>query len=437
MLEIWRNPSRPAALTLSGHRPAGPPAESERGPGSRTFLIAALFALLAVGCGEAEDADGTRPVGVRDSAGITVVENAAGAIAAAERWSLSERPVVEVGGADGGSDALYAVREGFLRSEGGYVVGNAGHPNIHIYSADGTLHATAGRPGEGPGELRSLQLVDALEADSIVAYDPGLRRFSVFDPGGGFVRSTRLDAPSFAGHPFPQGVWAAKDRTLLGYSRAVGAPGVTGAYLDSATYVATALDGSEVDSIGRFPSSEMVALVEGSSVTGSPVPFGRRAGLALSRTGFWFGASDRWTLEHRSIDGTLQRVVRLERPLRPVTSDALDRMRERRLERVGDQLRPRMERAFELAPRRETMPAYDRIHVAGDGDLWVREYTPPWAESASWIVFAEDGRVRATVETPASFELLDVRGDRALIVRRDELDVEYVGIYSVGQDTDP
>ncbi len=77
----------------------------------------------------------------------------------------------------------------------------------------------------------------------------------------------------------------------------------------------------------------------------------------------------------------------------------------------------------------DTRPAYGRLLVDADGDLWAAEYSRYPFPPAQWTVFDPDGRLLGTVDTPERFDLQQVGPDWVLGVWRDPLGVEYVRRY--------
>jgi hypothetical protein len=74
-----------------------------------------------------------------------------------------------------------------------YMIANDGSYELREYDARGQLVRSVGGGGEGPGEFRSI---DALlpAADTVIAFDRQLRRFSRFSPTGQFLSSITLEA---------------------------------------------------------------------------------------------------------------------------------------------------------------------------------------------------------------------------------------------------
>ena len=80
----------------------------------------------------------------------------------------------------------------------------------------------------------------------------------------------------------------------------------------------------------------------------------------------------------------------------------------------------------------EVRPAHGEVFADRDGNLWVSQWRPPGDTSAiAWWVFGLDGALRATIETPARWRLLDAGRGYVLALEHDEYGVAYVRMYRV------
>jgi hypothetical protein len=86
---------------------------------------------------------------------------------------------------------------------------------LHFIDLTNRSVRTVGRPGEGPGEFRSIRAFGAIR-DSIAVYDLALRRLSIITPALSFARTTPLHAyPPFVGVRRRNNVLLAVDEGLL------------------------------------------------------------------------------------------------------------------------------------------------------------------------------------------------------------------------------
>jgi hypothetical protein len=81
---------------------------------------------------------------------------------------------------------------------GRYWASFAGDGVPRVYTSQGTPIGTIGRIGDGPGEYRSVLAVIPV-ADSVLLFDPVLRRMTVVDSGLNAVRSVPIQGQVFSG----------------------------------------------------------------------------------------------------------------------------------------------------------------------------------------------------------------------------------------------
>jgi hypothetical protein len=391
-----------------------------------------LFATATATCGP-PGADGTATV--RDSAGVAIVENPATAGADGSVWRLSEAPTLDIGTLDGAEEDQLVRVSGVVRlADGRIVVGNGGSFELRFYDADGQFLTTVGREGEGPGEFAGLGMVALFAGgDSIGVYDWRLRRVSVFDVDGTFVRSYPLHfaqgSPSAVG-PFEDGRWLCRTGGSF-------RPGeVAEVWRDTAAYYVFGSDGTLQDSLFAQPWWEMfVQRVGGSSFRARSLPFARGSAHAVYDHGFWTGITDRYEITRYAPDGTPEVIVRKDHnPLR-VTAETLEASKAEALTFATDvNVRRETERMYAEAPIAETMPAFSALAVDADGRLWVAEYMPPGADRQEWTVFDADGRIVGAATMPQDFRVRQIGRDFVVGTWMDELDVEHVRMYELIRD---
>jgi hypothetical protein len=160
----------------------------------RTLLaLASTFALGACG----GDSRGAPEVGnTMDTTGAFPVFYAR---TPAAQWRAELES--ELGAEPDGGSAFGGVRSVALAPSGTIAVLDHRTPQILAFTADGTPNGSWGRAGAGPGEYRRPYSV-AFLGDSLLLFDPGLSRITLFDhqrrwlrewttppnTGGGFVR---------------------------------------------------------------------------------------------------------------------------------------------------------------------------------------------------------------------------------------------------------
>jgi hypothetical protein len=364
---------------------------------------------------------------VRDSAGITVVENLAPRWKAGEGWRLSEAPLVRIGAIEGESGYLLLGARSALRlGDGTIVVSNTGTEEIRFFDAQGRHLRTAGGKGGGPGEFSNLLWIYALRGDSIVAWDDSPPEIAFFDRGGRFVHSTRPEPPGgVLRGVFPDGsllLAEHHDMTNLrpGYFRA------------PARAYRLNRRGEVVDSLPIFRGTELDYQRGAGYVSFSPPPFGRRTVFAVTGDGFCAGSQDDFELGCFDPGGALHTLMRWPARPRTVTTEHIDRYQRYQLDNLQrESYRSRVEQSLSEYTYPELLPAYGSIVVDGEGNLWVEEYHLDWEETRRWLVFDAEHHMLGTVEMPGDLVVLQIGSDFVLGWTWDDLDVEYVELYEL------
>lgn len=393
----------------------------------KQFVLCLVPILVVVACGGGEA--GVPTASVRDSAGITIVENTGdGTVwAGGEAWVMSERPLLDIGTLEGDEAyQLFQVSDAVRLPDGRVVVANNGSSELRFFDANGRHLLSTGRKGEGPGEFQGLGAV-VLVRDSIAAYDWNLRRVSIFGLDGTFARSFGLQFPS--GSPQPVGTFA-DGRWLCSTNMVFGPGEVSEVRRDTAAYYVFGNDGTLEDSLFATPSWEYYVKGTDRMVMARSLPFGRGLAAATFADGFWAGVTDRYELRRYAPDGTLELVMRKAHTDQPVTDSDIEAYKADALEGIdNDNFRRQTEQMFQEMPIAGTMPAFSSITVDEQGDLWVSEYTAPRTPMRSWTVFDPDGRMLGALDLPADLRVFQIGRDFVLGVWRDDMDVEHVRVY--------
>lgn len=155
--------------------------------------------------------------------------------------------------------------------------------------------------------------------------------------------------------------------------------------------------------------------------------------MALDPAGgaFWSPGD---AFEVRRLDSSLTRVTAIMRypvPARRVaTADRRAFQRYLDAQKHFDRsLRRAVDQAVDSAGFPDVWPAIAELKVAGPGSVWALRAHAIGAPQ-EWDVLTQ-GRHRFTVVAPSRLRVMDVRANRVLGVLTDELDVEYIALYSV------
>ncbi|WP_419167831.1 6-bladed beta-propeller [Candidatus Palauibacter sp.] len=403
-------------------------------PTTRGCLAIRILALTlcSVGCEDtSEDADSGPEVVVRDSAGVSIVENDAPAPDSRLPWEFGTQPSLSIGAVDSGeADQLFQVTDATRLPDGRIVIANSGSNELRAFNADGSHAATWGGRGEGPGEFVSYSptVVASWPGDSIAAVNPWGTRLSLFDADGNHGRDVPLDASLLNvvdllpdGNIFTSGSGGLR-RNMTGSS---------GLVRSNAEWGILDADGTLLASLGEFPGSEFYAIFapDGSLEGGMPHPFGHGTMGAVWGKLVAIGVQDSYEIKAFATDGSLVRTVRRAGDLESPAQADLDEYYARRYADLPDEDRISNLNAVRDMPLVESWPAFSEILSDRAGYLWVREY-----RTAAWTVFDPEGRVQGLIETPPDLRTFEIGEDYILGWVYDELGVEYVQLWSLSRE---
>ncbi len=382
--------------------------------------IACIFLVAACAADDAPER-----VAVRDSAGVTIVENSTLALESAPTWSLSPQPELTIGVLEGDpAYQLHFVGGGALMPDGRIAVLNSGTRELRFYDAAGWHLATVGGDGEGPGEFRGPFGLVRLAGDSLLVWDARLQRLSLFDGGGNFARTITLERavmnPEFLG-AFDDGSVAILDLRLEVPEQGFG--------ISNSTIVRYHVDGSFADSLGAYPWMETGRIGSAENMLVGGRIFAPRSSAAIGRDELWFGTAAEPSVGRYDRTGQLTHIVRWDAGDRTATSSDRDVYLRNRFE---DPTTPAAA-IFRDLPMHERFPAYEQLGVDRSGRLWVKSYRRPGQEGPdTWLVFDPQGALAGRIELPEEMRVLEVaEDDRVLAVVEDELDVQRVVVYTL------
>ena len=403
----------------------------------RNFVLGGWFATavsLAVG-GSALGMDSGLQSVVRDSAGVTIVENENPAAGTRLGWRIGAEPTLSIGAAEGDpAYELFRVADATRLPDGRIVVANAGSAELRMFDASGAHLASWGGQGEGPGEfgLGGPSGVGRWPGDSISASDTPARRVSVFDANGEHGRTFSLPVPYWRLiGVLPDG------KLFVGTVSSFRPP--DGEFPDGVAridleYGIVAADGSDHSTLGTHPGAEWAASAENLSVR--PHPFSRSPIYAVWGDLVVIGANDRYEIRAYTTDGLLARIVRREHDVRRPTRADLDAYHARRYESLSGQERSAALSAVADMALTEAFPAFNTIRVDDLEYLWVEEYRRLGETDRVWTVFDPTGRVLGLLETPPGLRIFEIGPDYLLGATYDELGVEYVQLWPLAR-SDP
>ena len=166
----------------------------------RDSRFALLLAVAA--CTSASDraSGGPRPT-VRDSAGVTIVDNTTVDPATVPRWTVDTAPSLRIGTQEG--DPAYELGSigGVQRLPNGMIVVLNGQGEsafeFRFYDSTGKHIVTHGRRGQGPGEYRWINYFGSVGGDTLIGVDFPNARLIWVSASQGHLRSVRLNEDGF------------------------------------------------------------------------------------------------------------------------------------------------------------------------------------------------------------------------------------------------
>ena len=394
-----------------------------------------ILGVLTAACGGGRGTS-HEPV-VRDSAGVRIVENTGPLWTDDRQWVLSAEPVLTIGASEAEPEyQLYGVHGVSRLSDGRIVLPNTGTQEIRWYTADGTHTIPAGGQGEGPGEFTGLGWLGVLAGDAVVAYDARQRRLSLFDSEGVFVRSSLIEIDRWAAMQYPVFSAVLSDGSLLATGRLIDQQNMAeGPMLVPMAIYRYTQAGEGIDSLFDVPGWEALVVIRRSeqivSMAVTNRPFGRSTRVGGAGDRIFIGTPSTFEIRVHALGGALQSIVRLLRPLEPLTAGEINAYKQWQLELVeSDEALQTRRRELDELDYPSTKPAFGGVLTAdAHGNLWVQGYTATGDEAVEWTVFDRDYRMLGTVEMPPRFAVSWIGDDLVLGVWRDEFDVEYVQGY--------
>ena len=404
--------------------------ESFRGDAMRVVSSLALLpVLLLPACGGDETLP-THPVTERDSAGVRIVEQRGPPAVGFGGWNVEPEPVLTIGGLAAEDDhQVYRVRGAVALTDGSIALANAGSAEIRVYSPAGELLRSEGRRGGGPGEYQSPTIVGRIAGDTLVVGDFQNNRVSLVHPDAGFVRSFAANQDgrvAFARGALDDGTVLMGGGVLFGGDTEV----EEGFSRQETEFHLVDRDGNGRLDLGGYPGPEMLVTVqsagEGALISASSLPFSRNTETAAGGDRLFIGTNDTYEIRRFDALGNLIQILRDLTPPHAVTGEHLDEYARREAEDAEPADRARILSDWESIEPPATFPAFIDLKVDRLGNLWVRDFSLPNDELATWSVFDSAGMPVARLSLPLAFTVAEVGEDYILGVQRDEYEVESV-----------
>ncbi len=346
---------------------------------------------------------------------------AEGAVAAIPEWSLGEAPLLTLGLDESRQDALFGgISDATLLPDDRVSVLERSQYEIRTYDAAGEMLWVAAGRGDGPGELQmalnlshrpdgSLAVSDRITSSVVHFSTEG--SFLRVEPVAGAERHGRILPPFHP--PLTSGV-----APVMGFEQL---PQSDAPFRARVTHRRILLVGADSTFEGpRFETGIYYEFEVDESIHFGDVPF---TGSSISDAGSQFvvAGGGRTIL---LLDGGTVLEIAPPLPATPISEALIEESIA--LQSSANDIKYTRE-AIERVELPDSTPNFDRLAVDGMNRIWVRSFT--LSGPARWAVIDRSGQPLGSVTLPQDAEVLDADGDRLLVQRESELDVEYIEVW--------
>ena len=315
--------------------------------------------------------------------------------------------VMSIGALDGTSEQiLFHTFSGFLDHEDRLFLANGGGPDIREYNDKGVYVSAFGRQGHGPGEFQRLRWIAPLGHDSILVYDGGNVRFSVFDKLGTYGRSFQISEVGLGGKEVTWLDTSPSQNILMAVSTGIQPvtmlkAGESGR--DSVKVIRVSHAGSDPSTLLKIPNRWWQKMPSTDSYEISAISNGPVALIAVSQNVLFYTSNDVPIIDVVGIDGT-----------HPIRWKFVE------MKPTWD---PDVSPEFGLR-------YFDQIVTSTNGQIWVSEALVNDAGQRRWHKLDGEGNRTAVALLPGSVWLWQFVTDSKVLAREvDERGVEYVKLF--------
>lgn len=368
------------------------------------------------------------PVGFasQDSAGIAILVTTGDLTSRRLGWNVSSEPNLVLGDGPDPGEQFFRIRGAAPLPKGGVAVLDGDSRELRFYDAEGNMVSRTGRDGSGPGEFREPRLVPLTSFDSLLVHDQTLRRVTAYAPDGTRLMQTPWPQPGRA----PLGVLGG--RALLERRPPIPVEELqrSGVEIQEPTYLWVDLtSGSEVP-------LRSYAVVRGFTYAPGPgeaypsgrsIPFTALPTAVVTSGGAALTSGNSFEVLQFDGVGNLRRILRVDRPRRPVTRNDIRGVIDLELSESASAIpRSAYAQRFSEMPLPDSMPAFVGLEVDDLGWLWAQLYEWDTRIPTRWVVFAPDGQGRGIISLPPGLTVQHIGADFILGVWIDEDGVEHV-----------
>lgn len=373
---------------------------------------------------------------VEDSSGVRIVTHD---LEPRERsgiqaWELDVAPSVHIDSiARPANPDLHLLTGLAFLGTGELVVGHGSLRELLVFDERGAFVRSIGRTGAGPGEFRSITGPWTTDEGHIVAYDPALRRVSVFDVDGRLVHDVSVPATALS-----------DSARLIWQSFGVTSDGITLLWVDG-----------EPKRAGGIERPDMWVVALDTSGTAWPVG-GARPGLERyvmpqRRDGFLalgvspFAASplvtacgtrvvmadnQAYALTVSDTDGNMAMVLRATVNQRHASDADYGAALRAQFGSDTDVSEEAIAPARMMTPS-GLLPVLRSVHCDAERNIWVEEYPHDSGRWSRVVSFTAAGERRLTFMLPEGLRLLAVQSTAVAVAVKDTLGREGIEIYSL------
>jgi len=405
----------------------------------------ALSLLLVLGCGTdgipGDIARATTPLvpTTHDSAGVTIHEHPADALARMPIITLDSTPIAVIGG-EALEDDVSRLRTLVLLSDGRLVGWDSESGALMVFGTDGSRLGSFGRKGEGPGEFRTVETLAVLPGDTIVASDWILGRATVVHPDSGIVRMEtpplRGDRQQFAiSGMFTSGDWViVPSGGRVVFSTGGGASDTNRQRVPVGAFE-PGVGATRFDTLFTFvndPPRPFKMMMRGEVQEGAGPGRYARFGFAAG----WNGTvavveNDAWRIEARDATGALRTAVSVAAPRRAITDSLRESVIEAQLADYRETLAktPNATRFqsiedVEYNARNglwaDSLPPFEAAVASSGPILWLTEPRFLGTEPTPVIAIDPAGRLVGRLFAPAAARVMGFGRDRVVLRTEDD-----------------
>lgn len=382
-------------------------------------LTRTALALLCILLGVGTSAGSQQDAAVYDSSGVRIVVLPSDGPAPSSADTTIElyRTLGEL--------ELYHVSGAVFLPDGGLAIANSGAHEIVFLDPEGAPVRRYGREGQGPGEFASIRAIGLTAEDVLWAYDDRLGRLTMVPEPGEEPRTRPLRPADRVTSLEP--LLVDPEGPVLAIRGEHRMFQMTGESRDTVPLFLVHPDGA-ADTLGRWPGLEKAFTeVDGGGAAQMRIGFGRdlytggHAGAAV------LGSSDAIDLSVFVHQGELIMKIVGESPSVPVSESTAAAWRRERADGLSEY--PKFAAGYLKVRVSETYPAFDALAMDERERVWLGLH-PAGRSTQTWWIIGRDGP-EASVVGPADGTPLAAMEDRMVVLRRNDLDEEFLVVFRI------